>query len=73
MSGFSNFTLTADPLGEVQLSAEEIRRLRIENQLMKAADHRQKAEICDLRAQIIKLNGQLAKCRDIALALRGII
>ena len=71
--GIPSSTLLAEPIDEEKLSPEDTRRLRIENQLLKAADHRQKAEICDLRAQIIRLNGQLTRCREIAVALKDVM
>lgn len=51
----------------------EIRRLRIENQELRAADHRLKAEICDLKANILALYGQLSKCRQLARAFNNCV
>lgn len=73
LSGFSSLSTSPEILEEINLSADEIRQLRIDNQELRAADHRQKAEICELRAKIIALNGQLSKCRQLALTLRSYV
>lgn len=70
-SGCSSLSSSPEILDDVNLTPDEVRDLRIENHQLHAADHRQKAEIAELKAKVLTLTGQLAKCRQLALTLMG--
>lgn len=71
VSGFSSSASSLEVFEDIHLTVDEMRELRIENLELRAAHHRQKSEINYLKAQILILNGQLSKCRQLALMLKN--